>query len=159
MRVALACSALFVLGLGATGCAAKQAAVDAPAPSDLSGWEQELARAQQQLNAALPAREKHQLVTQDKATDQKVEADLDGAGAEAPAPEPAEAPARASAPGSSAAERRSPCETACKALASMQRSADRICELTDESSARCTNARSSVSDARERVERAGCGCD
>lgn len=51
------------------------------------------------------------------------------------------------------------CETACKALASMRRSADRICELAGSAHERCAWARSRVADASERVQRAGCRCE
>jgi hypothetical protein len=55
--------------------------------------------------------------------------------------------------------RPSPCEVACRALGSMQRSAERICELTATTDARCTGARDRVTRAQARVERAGCGCE
>jgi hypothetical protein len=41
----------------------------------------------------------------------------------------------------------------------MQRSAERICDLTADADARCTGARKRVSRAEQRVARAGCGCD
>lgn len=52
----------------------------------------------------------------------------------------------------------STCDLVCKALASMRRSADRICEITGDEDPRCTKARGRVSDAASRVERAGCTC-
>ena len=51
-----------------------------------------------------------------------------------------------------------PCEIACKALASMRRSADRICELAGSADARCVNARRRVDEATARVARASCSC-
>ncbi len=50
------------------------------------------------------------------------------------------------------------CETACRALGSMKRTADRICEIVGDTHEKCTWARGRVSDATERVERAGCEC-
>lgn len=44
-----------------------------------------------------------------------------------------------------------PCATACSALASMQRATDHLCGLTGDADARCSNARSRVQGARERV--------
>jgi hypothetical protein len=51
-----------------------------------------------------------------------------------------------------------PCDLACRALASMKRSADSICAISGESDARCVRARSRVTAAEGRVERAGCAC-
>ncbi len=50
------------------------------------------------------------------------------------------------------------CDVACKALSSMRRSRDRICELTADDDARCTGATTRVDDATGRVTRAGCAC-
>jgi hypothetical protein len=52
----------------------------------------------------------------------------------------------------------SPCDTACRALASMERSAARICSLTSMGDARCVSAREMVAASRERVESSGCWC-
>ncbi len=52
----------------------------------------------------------------------------------------------------------SPCDTACRALASMERSAERICVLAGETNARCESARSLVKESRERVQASGCWC-
>lgn len=43
------------------------------------------------------------------------------------------------------------CEVACKALASMKRSADRVCEMTGEGDTRCEHLRERVERARSRV--------
>lgn len=51
-----------------------------------------------------------------------------------------------------------PCDAACRALASMRRSAERICEIAGASDERCLRARRRVESAAERVERAGCAC-
>lgn len=48
------------------------------------------------------------------------------------------------------------CGTACRALASMERAAERICTLLSEEHQRCATARDRVRTARRRVER-GCG--
>jgi hypothetical protein len=52
----------------------------------------------------------------------------------------------------------SPCETACRALASMSRSADHICLLAGDSSDHCTNARERVRAASERVRQSCSDC-
>lgn len=65
------------------------------------------------------------------------------------------------AAGSSAAEGASAgstCDLVCRALASMRRSADRICEIVGDEDPRCTQARGRVSDAAHRVESASCTC-
>ncbi|MBK7582726.1 MAG: hypothetical protein IPI67_21335 [Myxococcales bacterium] len=75
----------------------------------------------------------------------------------APAPlpaQPAPTPTTEAAPSAP----RSPCETACKALASMRRSQERICEIAGDEHERCGWAKKRVSDASERVEHAGCSC-
>lgn len=51
-----------------------------------------------------------------------------------------------------------PCDTACRALASMERSAERICALAGEGDARCENARAMVKTSRERIQASGCWC-
>lgn len=52
----------------------------------------------------------------------------------------------------------SPCDTACRALASMERSTERICALAGETDTRCTSARSMVKASRDRVQASGCWC-
>lgn len=56
---------------------------------------------------------------------------------------------------------RGDCSVACKALASMKRAADRICELTGGDGDRCKSARTMVEEAQRRVaERCGeCASD
>jgi hypothetical protein len=66
-------------------------------------------------------------------------------------PDPAEAPVRTGKVGS-------PCDMACRALSSMRRSAERICELAGPSDERCARARSRVSAAEERIRQAHCEC-
>ncbi len=56
------------------------------------------------------------------------------------------------------APRGSPCDLACRALASMRRSAAGICRLTSDHDERCTSARRRVRQAAQRVQRAGCEC-
>ena len=81
----------------------------------------------------------------------------DAAG-EAPAEPAAEAPTEAEAEPEAAPRRPSPCETACRALASMQRSTARICELAGETDDRCIGAKDRVERAEARVNGAGCRC-
>jgi hypothetical protein len=52
----------------------------------------------------------------------------------------------------------SPCETACRALASMDRAATHICMLAGDESDRCTNARDRVRAATERVRQSCSEC-
>lgn len=52
----------------------------------------------------------------------------------------------------------SPCVTACRALASMDRAATHICQLAGSDDARCTNARERVRLATERVRQSCSDC-
>lgn len=91
------------------------------------------------------------------------------AGAAAPAPSPAaesrrdraeksaadeaEAPAPAPPP---PAKQASPCQTACRAFASLERASDAVCRLDAEGGQRCVRARQIREDAARRV--ASCAC-
>jgi hypothetical protein len=59
---------------------------------------------------------------------------------------------------SAAALSASPCETACRALASMDRSATHICSLAGDDSDHCSNARERVRSATERVRQSCSEC-
>ena len=91
------------------------------------------------------------------------DAQSDAAASAAPASEPAEAKAEAAGEedddeGSPTAQRAAPadpCETACRALASMRRAAEHLCGLAGEQDGRCAAARERVRGADERV-RAAC---
>jgi hypothetical protein len=48
------------------------------------------------------------------------------------------------------------CDTLCKSLASMKRSADKLCEIAGEDSDRCRAAREKVSNAERKVCEAKC---
>jgi hypothetical protein len=80
----------------------------------------------------------------------------------APAPKDARGPAdRSHADETGEGDRRelqqpSPCENACRALASMKRAADAICRLAGSGDARCTDAQRKVESSVSRV--AVCGC-
>lgn len=50
-----------------------------------------------------------------------------------------------------------PCQTACRAFASMQRAAESVCRLAGESDARCDGAKKRVENAKARVAHCGCG--
>jgi hypothetical protein len=52
----------------------------------------------------------------------------------------------------------SPCDMACRALSSMRRSAERICELAGPDDERCTRARGRIAVAEERIRHAQCEC-
>jgi hypothetical protein len=170
------------LAVAATAIACAQKAPPAEAPgsaqptvapteavtstTDLTDLESKLAAAERDLNAQLAA---------PKARDTVGSVSAEGSGEEKPLdkPEPAGAPTPALPP--KASEARKPpargagasaqsessapsCDTICKALASMERSADRICELTSAEDARCTRARERVQSATKRVELSGCAC-
>jgi hypothetical protein len=55
-------------------------------------------------------------------------------------------------PGIQATSKKDRCTRACKALASMQRAADQLCELDGESSDRCRSVRARVRSARHLVQ-------
>ena len=106
-----------------------------------------------------------------KSGDDTNKADQAGEGGEEKKAEPAEpsaepeassAPPASPAPPTEEVRETSPrerCRTACRALGSMQRSAERICSLVGEGHEKCTWARGQVKDARGRVEQAGCVCE
>ena len=71
----------------------------------------------------------------------------------APTTSPAEAPAGTAAP--DRASTVDPCATACRALASMSRSVEHVCDLAGEGDEQCANARARVGRANDRV-RAQC---
>lgn len=50
------------------------------------------------------------------------------------------------------------CLRSCKALGSMRRAVDRLCELTGEGDERCENARERLQTSQQKVEGAGCSC-
>lgn len=70
----------------------------------------------------------------------------------------AAAPKAAAAPEELREGGRSPCALACKALGSMKRSSERICELTDAHHPECENAQRRVGSAAQRVDDNGCAC-
>ena len=70
----------------------------------------------------------------------------------------AEAPTGAGQTADSASLSASPCETACRALASMDRAATHICSLAGDENERCTNARERVRSATERVRQSCSDC-
>ena len=77
----------------------------------------------------------------------------------APPPQPSAAPVRPARPGGPKDVQASEaCAMACRALASMQRSADGICRLVEPGDDRCGAARGRVARAKERVVAAGCVC-
>lgn len=159
------------------GCAARTAEEAPPAApesqaaprlGDLDALEHDLGVAEQRLEVEL--RRKQSAVAMDRHNRAEDEADeggedekpkdaLERAGGkptEQPSREPTQ-PSRA-APEWDKAELATPCDKACRALASMKRSAERICELAGSTDARCTSAQSRVARAKERVERSGCAC-
>ncbi len=148
MRVA---SATFVLGfasvLGACGGAAAPGVKSSETPSDdLDTLASEIESAERELAAELGAR------TAD--TPKPTEPAAGGEGmVEEKKAEPT------ATPSPEAARPSSPCETACKALGSMKRSQQRICEIAGAAHERCEWAKQRVTEATSRVEKAGCSCD
>jgi hypothetical protein len=97
--------------------------------------------------------------------------DLAGSGAQAPrkpraaessGPRPKDSAPKAAEPSSAPARTESglggPCDTACRALASMERSANRICELVGEPHEHCVNARALYEKSRARLTSSRCWC-
>ncbi len=135
---------------------------------DLGELEAKLAAAERDLNAQLGATPATpsggEAVTLDLAAPAEDKAAEQSKPSAQPAPAPPPKASRAEQPGSvggasAQRESRAPsCDTICKALASMERSADRICELTSAEDTRCTRARERVDSATKRVELSGCGC-
>jgi hypothetical protein len=70
---------------------------------------------------------------------------------DAPEPEKPTAPAQPSTPAPMAEGQGDRCAVACRALASMASSADRLCRLAGETDGRCDDARSRVRGATARV--------
>jgi hypothetical protein len=144
---------LLVLGVatlaacgGAPGEAASPSSAQ-DAPSDLEALAEQIETAERSLSAQLGA--------DSPATP--------AAGQPGPEPEGTQKKPAVHEPGGLTAEQSpsqpsSPCETACKALASMRRSQERICELTTPTHERCEWAKQKVADATARVDRAGCAC-
>jgi hypothetical protein len=133
---------------------------DRPRLTDLDALEHDLAAAEQRLNAQLD--KKLALLedeggggADDKAASKKKEPPSQGAEAE---PEKDEVRAAEQQQSWRDAELASPCDLACRSLASMKRSATSICAISGEDDPRCERARARVTSAEERVRRAGCAC-
>lgn len=163
--------------LSLIACSAAQRPAGAPAReaplTTLEEAEAELSRAEARLPATVTAPStgdgaapgRHMLTEEKK----PAEAPKDKASA-APPPPPV-APAGAAAPSKAARDgdrddreraadegdvAPTPCQTACRALASMRRAADAVCRIAGDTDARCDGARKRVDAATTRV--AHCGC-
>lgn len=124
---------------------------ESPPPNDLAALEREMDSAQARIDGVVSQRVTLAL-DKDAASEPKEPAATTPAESVSETPgEEYAAPARAETP--------SPCETACKALSSMRRSAERICEIVGEPDARCVRARERVGESSTQVEKAGCVCD
>jgi hypothetical protein len=151
MRACLALGALAVLA--GCGAAAPPAAPTSPGGAgeeaeierigDVDELERRLAATERQLEAELGD---VPIAAEEEPASPQSEPEPPGA-----APEPS---------GSPRADRQRPsaCEVACRALGSMRRSADRICQLTSADGPRCSSGRARVARAEHRVARAGCEC-
>ncbi|NUP12020.1 MAG: hypothetical protein HOW73_38730 [Polyangiaceae bacterium] len=131
-------AAFFLAGLGgiAAGCggAAKESAEPTTSVTSLSGAEDDLSRAEASLDAMLGGTP---LAGAQGGTTAEPAAPEEPRGAKPPPP-----------PGSMGLATGSTCESACDALASMRRAAERICALEE---SRCAAARERVTRAAERV--------
>ena len=168
--------------LGCTACAARPSGDAMPAsyqepqpdPTDLDALERDLALQEARLDQALGPRLALRQAPAEPSTS------VPAAGAPAPPPAPAETAPASRAPdaydadderlaegeqGAAEAqsskdkrEEASPCETGCRAVASMRRSAEAICRLSGAAHARCQYAGQRVSEAAQRLEQARCTC-
>jgi len=180
---ALFCSAL-VAGCGASGAATRPLPAAAPPepaaeplpasteaetpPGELDALEHELQVSEQDLDRCLAQRAPP--VASPPAATAESDAAEEAAEEQKPAVATARAPKRAAAvaragpvqagePAEAVSEGSvSPCASACRALASMQNSAGRLCSLTGRSHERCVNAQARVAGADQRVKTAGCAC-
>lgn len=76
----------------------------------------------------------------------------------APAPAPDPAPQSTDAPSATPdSHAQGPCSSPCRALASMRRAVDALCELTGASDERCANAKKTLDESRAKV--GPCSCE
>jgi hypothetical protein len=113
--------------------------------TDVSSLEASLDREESELRSVLGAQAKSVGITQP---------------AEAPPPEAPPEPVTPPTQESSgvALSAGSRCDRACRALSSMQRSADGICRMSADDDDRCVRAKGRVQQATELVQSAGCAC-
>ncbi len=75
----------------------------------------------------------------------------------APAPAPDPAPQSTDAPSATPdSPAQSPCASPCRALASMRRAVEALCELTGAADERCTNAKKTLDESRAKVGHCSC---
>ena len=160
---AAALLALSVLGIPLTGGCKSSGGMTAEGPPlpDVSSARRELERAEGEIYATFP----RVSTLREPAGAPMSPGRSPGAAAppitsEAPPPAPPPLPVAPADDGDRAAENvekasGDPCAIACRALSSMRRAADRLCELTGEEDAACVDARERVRAADERV-RSGC---
>jgi hypothetical protein len=166
LRTLIAPVAALVWLAGGAGCggAAREAEPQAPPPksggrtplTELDALEHDLAVSERRLDAQIG-----------KQTDTR-SAERAEPATEAPPPPPPPAQPGApadeeSAPAAGDSKDESsavgaPCDMACRALGSMRRAADRICELAGADHARCAAARDRVAGAEQRIRSARCEC-
>jgi hypothetical protein len=126
----------------------------------LAEAEAALARDEQRLLSALGSTQQAPELDRAGARDDEPPTDTPRASPSTPAEKTPSAPGASRASGAESIQAaKPPCELACRALASMRRSQERVCELTADDDARCKRARERVKRAQERVDQAGCGCD
>ena len=144
---------LLLCGALAVGCAQQGATAPGKLPDDVESLEQLMAADEARIDRLVQSR------AGEVERDKKESVTLAQPEAPEAPPPPQPATEETSNLDYSGSERQeSPCETACKALASMQRSAERICEIVGEADSRCTRARERVAESTERVKNGGCAC-
>jgi hypothetical protein len=157
-RTPAAAALWLLLPITLTACAGRAPSAEAPAPSgekseavaageadSLGHAEAEFDDAEEQLLA---------LGLDEQGLDEKsqVSSGDDADAGEGVAPPEAAPVGGATAPRRMASSPRDRCDIACRALGSMRRSADRLCQLTSEDDERCGNVRGRVERATTIVE-------
>lgn len=145
----------------------------APSGSEVDALERDLTAAESELLARLGTTAP--VAVQDSTEASRAEAPPPPAAARAGAASPAKStpPSGAGAGAASAGrddrsgpeadqkkpdEARSDCSVVCRAMASMRRSAARICEILSDANERCAAARRRVDDAQRRLGQTRCAC-
>ena len=128
------------LAFSVGGCAVQKRDAEAPGTyQSVEDAERDLTSAEGSLTRALPPGQQSRPGTVSEAPKMAPSADEPAAPADAGAREP------------------SPCEVACRALASMARAADAVCRLAGPDDPRCLSARKRVEDATTRAQACSCG--
>ena len=143
LRPLLPWAMLWLFMAAACGGAASQAAPPSTTtPTSVAEAEATFDEAEQDLHAMLTGRD----------------GNGEAGGVEAELPPTADAPNELQQSRTATPRRADRCERACRALASMDRSAERLCELAGEDDSRCASVRQRVRAAGDLVASACPGC-